>query len=254
VAAPPHAPFFFVDPASLSAEEVTIEGSDARHLAVVRRAIPGDRIRISDGGGRVAEAELRDVGPSLVRAAVLSVTTVPAPSPPVHVYQALAKGEKVDGAIRALVEIGVDRIVVFESGRSVTRLDGPRAAAAAARWSKIALEAAKQSHRVWFPEVRGPLSLRDAIDQTGGGPGLVAHPAAPRRLTDALAGLSGEPAPAARPIWVVVGPEGGLSDAEVDAFAAAGGLPVSLGDQILRTETASLVVPALVMNRLGRLG
>jgi len=244
-----HAPFFFADPAALEADRLTIEGEDARHLAVVRRASPGDLVRISDGRGTIADARLTSVTPAAVGAEVLTRTVTPAPSPRVEVHQGLAKGDKVDGVIRHLVEMGVDRIVVFEAGRSVARWDGARQAAAGRRWATIAREAAKQSHRAWLPELSGPCSVANAAAE-GRGLGLVAHPAAGSRLRDVLA----EQGAGAESVWMVVGPEGGLSDDEVATFSAAGAVPVSLGPQILRTETASVVAAALVLQHFGRLG
>ena len=178
-----HAPFFFAEPGALDAAELTIEGEDARHLAVVRRASPGDLVRISDGRGTIADARLTSVTPAAVGAEVLTRTVTPAPSPRIEVHQGLAKGDKVDGVIRHLVEMGVDRIVVFEAGRSVARWDGARQAAAGRRWATIAREAAKQSHRAWLPVLAGPLPETEAAAApAGGGLGLVAHPAAGSRL------------------------------------------------------------------------
>ena len=246
-----HAPFFFAGPAGLEADRLTIEGEDARHLAVVRRASPGDLVRISDGRGTIADARLTSVTPAAVGAEVLTRTVTPAPGPRVEALQGLAKGDKIDGVIRHLVEMGVDRIVVFEGGRSVARWDGARQAAAGRRWATIAREAAKQSHRAWLPVLEGPLPEAEAAAATAGrGLGLVAHPAAGSRLSDVLA--DGVPTPES--VWVVVGPEGGLSEDEVATFAAAGAVPVSLGPQILRTETASVVAAALVLHHFGRLG
>jgi len=249
-----HAPFFFAEPAVLAAAHLTIEGEDARHLAVVRRASPGDLVRISDGRGTIADARLTSVTPASVGAEVLERTVTPAPSPRVAVHQGLAKGDKVDGVIRHLVEMGVDGIVVFEAGRSVARWDGARQAAAGRRWATIAREAAKQSHRAWLPVLAGPLPETEAAAApAGGGLGLVAHPAAGSRLRDVLADRAAAPG-GLESVWVVVGPEGGLSEDEVATFTAAGAVPVSLGPQILRTETASVVAAALVLYHFGRLG
>ena len=249
-----HAPFFFAEPAVLAVAHLTIEGEDARHLAVVRRASPGDLVRISDGRGTIADARLTSVTPAAVGAEVLERTMTPAPRPRVEVHQGLAKGDKVDGVIRHLVEMGVDGIVVFEAGRSVARWDSARQAAAGRRWATIAREAAKQSHRAWLPVLAGPLPETEAAAApAGGGLGLVAHPAAGSRLRAVLADRAAAPG-GLESVWVVVGPEGGLSEDEVATFTAAGAVPVSLGPQILRTETASVVAAALVLHHFGRLG
>src|SRR2546421_6269460 len=172
-----HAPFFFAEPGALDAAELTIEGEDARHLAVVRRASPGDLVRISDGRGTIADARLTSVTPAAVGAEVLTRTVTPAPSPRIEVHQGLAKGDKVDGVIRHLVEMGVDRIVVFEAGRSVARWDGARQAAAGRRWATVARGAPKQSHRAWLPVLEGPLTPAEAADPTHGrGVGIVTAP------------------------------------------------------------------------------
>jgi 16S rRNA (uracil1498-N3)-methyltransferase len=245
-----HPPFFFAEPGALDAAQLIIEGEDARHLAVVRRASPGDLVRISDGRGTIVEARLTSVAPGAVGAEIVGRTMIAAPTPRIEVHQGLAKGDKVDGVIRHLVEMGVDAIVVFEAGRSVARWDPARQTAAARRWATIAREAAKQSHRAWLPALSGPCSVTEAAAE-GRGLGLVAHPAAGSRLRDVLA-ERGPGAPGS--VWVVVGPEGGLSDDEVATFSAAGAVPVSLGPQILRTETASVVAAALVLQHFGRLG
>jgi 16S rRNA (uracil1498-N3)-methyltransferase len=245
-----HAPFFFAEPADVASDQLTIRGEDARHLAVVRRASPGDLVHISDGRGTIAEARLTDVTVGAVGAEIVDRTVTPAPEPRVEVHQGLAKGDKVDGVIRHLVEMGVDGIVVFEAGRSVARWDPARQAAAARRWATIAREAAKQSNRAWLPDLSGPLAVADAAAEARG-LGLVAHPAAGARLRDVL-GNWGPDVPES--VWVVIGPEGGLSDEEVAAFGAAGAVPVSLGPQILRTETASVVAAALVLQHYARLG
>lgn len=255
-AGPRHAPFFFADPAAMQTDEILIEGADAHHLAVVRRAQPGDAVRIGDGQGRIVEARLLSVKPAGVETEVVSETRSPAPRPAVEIYQGLARGDKVDDAVRRLVEIGVDAIVVFEAGRSVARWDPKRAAAAGARWSAIAREAAKQSHRAWLPRLIGPVPLTEAAATAGRSPpglGLVGQPGATQRLGAVLAAAAAAQHPPAK-VWVVIGPEGGLSPAEVDTFVAAGATPVSLGDQILRTETASVVTGALVMHHFARLG
>jgi 16S rRNA (uracil1498-N3)-methyltransferase len=250
-----HAPFFFAEPAALEADRLTIEGEDARHLAVVRRACPGDLVRISDGRGTIADARLTSVTRAAVGAEILARTLTPAPSPRIAVHQGLAKGDKVDGVIRHLVEMGVDGIVVFEAGRSVARWDAPRQAAAGRRWATIAREAAKQSHRPWLPVLEGPLPGAEAAAAATAdrGLGLVAHPVAGSRLGDVLADRAATHR-GSESVWVVVGPEGGLSEDEVATFVAAGAVPVSLGPQILRTETASVVAAALVLHHFGRLG
>lgn len=248
-----HAPFFFVSPAALDAEPPAIEGADARHLAVVRRALPGDVVALCDGQGRVVEARLSLVTPKRVEAVAEADSILPPPRPTVAVYHALAGGDKLDGVIRQLVELGVDRVVIFPAGRSVARWDPGRGAAAAARWAAVAHEAAKQSHRRWLPGLTGPVALREAAAQAraGGGLGLAADPGASLTLAEVLEAPSQQ---GLQTIWIVIGPEGGLGPAELEEFTGAGAVAVALGRQILRTETAALATAAAVMYRFGRFG
>lgn len=230
-----------------------IDGPDARHLAVVRRAAPGDLVRVSDGQGRVIEGRLAAVAPDRVEAAVVDDRHVARRRPRVGVYLGLAKGDKVDQVVRQLVELGVDAVTVFQAGRSVARWDQAKASAARFRWAVIAREAAKQSHRAWLPEISGPLASASAAAEVAasgpGGPacGIIAHPAASVPIRQALEAI---PAGAAG-VWLATGPEGGLAAAEVSGFVAAGGTAVTLGSQILRAETAPIVLASLVMFWLG---
>lgn len=232
----------------------------------MRRAAPGDVVRVSDGRGRVVEGRLAAVSPARVEVTIVDDHRLRPPSPPVEVYLGLAKNGKVDQVIRPLVELGVDAVTVFSAGRSVARWDPARASAARLRWGVIAREAAKQSHRAWLPDVAGPLPSAGAAGASaaagGGGRaghgatpggatlGLIAHPGAARPIRQVLEGLEGAPGR----VWLAVGPEGGLAPAEVSAFANAGGATVTLGSQILRAETAPIVLASLVLYQLGRFG
>jgi 16S rRNA (uracil1498-N3)-methyltransferase len=241
-------PYFYVDHTSISSNRLTLNGADARHLAV-RRARPGEIIQVGDGAGTIFEARLESISADEAAASILSVQQVPAPSPRVTILQGLAKGTKVDWVVEKLVELGVDRIAVFTSGRSVPVWDQAKSEAMAKRWARVGHAAAKQSRRAWLPEVTGPLSSMDAVRMAAASPiALVADPGAGRGLKEALQG-----APPAE-LVLVVGPEGGLADEEVDSFEDAGATAVDLGSQILRTETAGFALASAVMFHFGRFG
>jgi 16S rRNA (uracil1498-N3)-methyltransferase len=241
-------PYFYADPSSISENRLTLNGADARHLAV-RRARPGEIIHVGDGLGTIFEARLESIEADQVGASILSAQQYPPPRPRVTVLQGLAKGTKVDWVVEKLVELGVDRVAVFTSGRSVPVWDQAKSEAVAQRWQRIARAAAKQSRRAWLPEITGPLSSSDALRLTAGAPMvLVADPRAVRGLKEVLQGdPPGE-------VLLVVGPEGGLAEPEVDAFVDAGAIAVDLGSQILRTETAGLALASAVMFHFGRFG
>lgn len=243
-----HSPYFFLSSQQLDESELLLDGEDARHLIRVRRAKPGDIINVSDGRGRVARVSLNAVSEKSVRGNKLEEHLVPSPNPRVCVFQGLAKGGKVDFVVQKLVEIGVDEVVVFLSGRSVPRWDEDKQSKAQRRWRSIALEASKQSRRPWLPEVAGPVSLVEAQKLLASrGTVLVAHETAGKRLREAIAGA------VSHRFALVVGPEGGLEDDEAQLLAESG-TTVSLGAQILRTETAGLVAAAILLFELGRIG
>lgn len=227
----------------------TVEGPDAHHLTVVRRARPGDLIHVCDGRGRLVDARLRTLYPGRVQAEIVSERVLARREPSISVAQALSKAAKLDHVIQKLVELGVDEVVVFRAGRSVPRWAPDKTAKMRDRWESIAREAAKQSRRAFLPRVAGPLDAEEAAVTMGeAGVALIADEQATAPLRSAL------PERAPGRVGLVVGPEGGLSREEVGRFAERGAIPVTLGTQILRTETAAVVVAALVMYHFGLIG
>lgn len=241
-------PFFFADASLISESSLELTGADAHHLAV-RRARPGDRITVGDGAGRVLEAQIEEMSSAAVRAVILSSEQFLAHRPRVTVLQGLAKGSKVDWAIEKMVELGVDRVVIFASGRSVPVWDEAKGRAVLERWHRVAYAAAKQSRRAWLPVIRGPLTSEQARDLVAEAPtALVGDPKSSVGLRQALLGDLGDE------VMLLVGPEGGLDALEIETFAGAGATPVNMGIQILRTETAGIAMASVVMFQVGRFG
>jgi 16S rRNA (uracil1498-N3)-methyltransferase len=233
-------PLFLCDPLP-SAEEFTLGGDEGRHAARVRRLARGEALDVGDGRGSVAECVVASVLPDGLALRVLSRRVEPAPDPRLVVVQALPKGDRAELAVETMTELGVDEIVPWAAARCVTRWDGARGAKGLERWRRTAQEAAKQSRRMWVPQV-SPLA---ATAQVAARATLVLHESA----TALLASIE---LPAAGEVVVVVGPEGGISDAELDAFAAAGATAVRLGSPVLRTSTAGAAALAALSLRLGR--
>jgi 16S rRNA (uracil1498-N3)-methyltransferase len=228
---------------------MVLRGGDAHHLTVVRRARPGDGVRVSDGAGVVVDGRVASVSRGTVEVERVAERRVPRPAPRVRVLQGLAKGARVDAVVQHLVELGADDVVVFTSGRSVPRWDAPKRAQMGARWAAIGREAAKQSRRPWLPRVSGPVGAAEAAGLLAGDAALLADEAGVIPLRDVLEDIDAD---AGRS--VIIGPEGGLTPVEHAAFRAAGAVPFSLGPQILRTETAALAAATLVLHHAGRLG
>lgn len=221
---------------------VTLDAATSRHARVLRLRV-GDAVRLFDGRGQEADARVV----SMDGDAVVCEHSMPEPlaerGPRVVLVQVLPKGSKLESIVRMATEIGAAEIHLAVSGRSVARPDERRAARRAERLERIAVEAARQSGRPVVPQIVPPADLIDV---------------AARAPEDAWRVVLWERAE--RPLltpgdlgsaWVIVGPEGGLATAEVDALAESGWQPARLGPSILRVETAAPVGLALVLDRLG---
>jgi 16S rRNA (uracil1498-N3)-methyltransferase len=234
---------FFADPANISGGRVVLTGDEAHHAAKVLRVAMGERITVADGCGRVVEAVVAHVGTD-VEADVCGERAIEARRPEIWLYQALAKGDKLDDVIEKAGEIGVGRVIPFEASRSIVRWDERKKVRAVDRWRAIARAAAKQSRSPWITAIEDI-----APDAAGIEPGtFVLHEGASTRLRDVL------PDQAPDRIGVAVGPEGGFADDEVTDLEGRGGHVVSLGPRILRTETAGLVAATVIAYRYGSVG
>ena len=174
-----------------------------------------------------------------LRYRVVDRRVVPAPDPPVTLVQALPKSDRSELTVELATEAGVDRIVAWQSARSVSRWVGPRAEKGIRKWTSTAATAAKQSRRPHIPVVDGPVGLpgvRELVaDAVGsGGVALVLHEAASEPLADI-------PLRDATAVVLVVGPEGGIDPDELDDLRALGARPVRMGPEVLRTSTAAAV-------------
>jgi 16S rRNA (uracil1498-N3)-methyltransferase len=226
--------------------EVVLTGQEARHASVVRRIRPGARVALTDGAGTTAVCEVTATDKTSLSATVLEVATVPAGSPRLTVVQALAKGDRGELAVEMLTEVGVDVIVPWAASRSVAVWRGERAGRSLAKWRTTAREAAKQARRAWFPDVTEPAGTSDvAALLRGAALRVVLHEAADRPLADLEVPADGD-------VVVVVGPEGGITEEELSAFAEAGGEPVRLGSTVLRTSTAGGAAASALLSRTPR--
>lgn len=229
-------------------DTVRVEGDEAHHAVAVRRLRVGEGVVLTDGLGTTVTGRVAATGKRDLTVEAADVVTAPEPDPWLTVVQALPKGERGELAVEVLTEIGVASIVPWAAGRSVAVWKGERAVKSLARWRSTAREAGKQSRRAWFPEVAALASTTDVVPLVAAADlAVVLH----EEATTALASLD---VPATGTLLVVVGPEGGLTDDEVAAFATAGAVPVRLGAEVLRTSTAGLAACAALLARTGRWG
>lgn len=236
------APLFLLDELP-DADEVLVDGAEGRHAVDVLRLEPGERVRVGDGQGAVAEGQVVSAGPPGLRVAVARRFEVPAPEPEFVLVQALPKGDRGPLAVDLATELGVDRIVPWTAARCVTRWRDDRVAKGVAKWRAAARAASKQSRRPRVPEVTEPMSTREVCGLLGDADlAVVLHEQARRPMAELTVPSSGT-------VAVVVGPEGGLTDGEVVAFRAAGAEPVRLGPEVLRTSTAGAAALAALSAR-----
>ena len=178
--------------------------------------------------------------------AVQARREVPRPDPVITVVQAIPKGDRGELAVEEMTEVGVDRIVPWAAARSVPVWQAERGARSLARWRATAREAAKQSRRAWLPEVTEPASAADVVAV------IVKAACAVVLEPDAAAGLGDLRPPDSGDLVLVVGPEGGITEAESAAFLAAGAYARRLGPTVLRTSTAGPVAAAILLSRSRR--
>lgn len=234
------APVFVVPAEALATGTVTVDGAEGRHAASVARVRAGEAVDLVDGLGRRGAGTVTVVGRDRIEVEVPSVAEEPAPAPRFVVVQALAKGDRGELACELMTEVGVDVIVPWSAARCLTKWREDRVEKSLGRWRSTVHAAGKQARRSRFPEVRSVASTDQAC-------ALIREAAAGAVLDEsAAAPLAAVELPAAGDVVLVVGPEGGVTPEELEAFAAAGARACRLGDTVLRTSTAGAAALAVL--------
>ena len=232
------APVFLA--ADVSGDRIVLAGPEGHHAATVRRVRVGEEVHLVDGRGTRATCTVAAVQHDVVELVVVRRTTEPQPAPRVILAQALAKGERGELAVELATEVGVDDVVPWSAERCIVKWEGERGAKALRRWRSTAREAGKQSRRSWLPVVRDLHTTGELLELVrGASAALVMHESASQPLARLTLPTEGD-------VLLVVGPEGGITDAELALLAAAGGTPVRLGASVLRTSTAGAAAVAVV--------
>ena len=233
------------------ADEMEIDGIDARHIYTVLKMKPGEKVQIVSDDGVTALAQIAETAPGRTVVKCLKVIAEShEPAVKITLAQGLVKGEKMDFIIQKAVELGVSRIVPLAMEHSVVRYDGDKAAKKRERWQKIAESAAKQSKRDIIPEVAAVTTMDRLMAECGCTTKIIAYECEDKQGLKQVLRAN----PQTDSILVIIGPEGGISEAELNTARAGGAVPVSLGRRILRAETAGLIALSAILYEFDELG
>ena len=233
-------PRFFVKEENVSENIITISGEDSRHIARSLRMAVGDTLEIADGSGKEYTARLTRIRDEECVAEILEGRSASSELPVrVTLYMAFPKGDKLETVIQKATELGVNRIVPFESSRCIKRPKEDKIDKQLQRYRRIAEEAAKQSGRGVIPEILVPMSFSEMLSAANAdSKALFCY----EREENGMLGRLLSSLSSGDSVSVIVGSEGGFSEEEASEAVSAGCISVSLGKRILRCETAPLFV------------
>lgn len=227
-------------------ERHTIEGDAANHITRVLRLGRGDPLTVFDGRGGEYGARIEELRRAAVIIAVAERAMVVRESPlALTLAQGVSRGERMDWVVQKATELGVVRIVPILTERTVVKLDAKQAERKLLHWRGIAIAACEQSGRDRIPAIDMPLKLPAFLGGVGRATRVLLSPSGELRVAD----LPRQDAD----VVVLIGPEGGLADAEQQAALRAGFTAVRLGPRVLRTETAAVAALTLIQHHFGDL-
>ena len=248
---------FFIEDINEDSKEVRIDGPEFTHLKKVLRLGEGDALSVFDGRGLELHGRVVSIGRAGALVSIDSRVEGTAESQTkVVLLQGLLKGVKPGFVVQKATELGVSSLCFYGGGRAVPGPQGDRVAGRIKRWKRVAIEAAKQCGRSVVPGVGYSTDLSGAISALGGldgflkllphVPGLDEGGGGVVSLKEALGGPLKD-----KGVAILVGPEGGFTDAELETAVQAGFRPVGLGPRTLRAETAAVAILSIVLYELG---
>ncbi len=243
---------FFAELENITDSEISIYGEDVRHIKNVLRLEIGEKIEVSDKNGTDYICEISEVSKENVDCVILESFKSKGEAPiEIVLFQGLPKSTKMELIIQKSTELGVKEIVPLVTERCITKInDRKKEDKKIERWSKIAEEAAKQSKRGFVPVISPIMSFKEAIAHLSD-EDMVLVPYENEDTVGLKSVLRGSNA---LKVNIVIGPEGGFEQSEIDSLKEIGAHSVSLGPRILRTETAGFTTSALILYELGDLG
>jgi 16S rRNA (uracil1498-N3)-methyltransferase len=234
-------PGFLADPADIGDGRLCLRGDEAHHLAKVRRYKAGDEIEVADGQGMFYRVRLIRLEPKEALGEIIESRRGHGESPiTLNLAPALIKGQRFDFIIEKATEIGVAAIFPLITERGIVR---PGSEHKPDRWGRLARAATKQCGRSRIPHLAAPDGVAATVAALSqDGLVLLAIPNAPKHaLNEAMTATS------RTRVGLLIGPEGGFSTVEQNAAQAAGAVLFGWGERVLRADTASIVLTALVL-------
>lgn len=240
---------FFVDDAQIGKEFITITGSDVNHIKNVLRMKPGEKIRVSNQKGQDYFCSILELGDDFVQADILDSEAANTElSAKIYLFQALPKGDRMETVIQKAVELGVHEIIPVAMKYCVVKLDAKKAENKRKRWQAIAESAAKQSKRSLIPVVHEVMSFKEALSYAKECRVNLVPYENERGMEvtgEAFSELQKDDT-----ISVMIGPEGGFSEEEIELVKEENMKIISLGKRILRTDTAAIATLSMLMLHL----
>ncbi|MHA7305186.1 16S rRNA (uracil(1498)-N(3))-methyltransferase [Arthrobacter sp. TMN-49] len=254
-------PVFYATPAELvglgPGSTFSLGGAEGKHAVTVKRLTAGEPVDVCDGAGLRLVCSVTNAEQGVLTVQVAAVVAEPVHTVRLTLIQALAKGDRDELAIETATELGIDAVVPWQAERSIVRWKMDKALKGPQKWRQVVAAAAKQARRATVPQVGALVGTAGICEQIQAADlALILHEDA----TDSLALVvrawktaqdsldSGTPLD----VLMIVGPEGGMSDAEVQAFLAAGAQKALLGHHVLRSSTAGPAAVVLLSQELGR--
>ncbi len=236
-------PKFFVNNKDINNNKISVNNEDSKHIAKVLRHVVGDKLTVGDGLGMDYNCEIESIEKNSVILKILEQKPNESePKTKVTIFQGLPKQNKMELIIQKSVEIGVNKIVPIESEFSIAKTND-KTDKKVDRWQKISESAAKQSYRGIIPTVENPIKFNKMIDSLKNFDlVIIAYEKENCKTIKDIKNLS------YNNIGIIIGPEGGFSQKEVEEVEKEGGVSVSLGKRILRSETAGFVTLALILH------
>ena len=236
-------PRFFIDADRVRDPSISVMGDDVRHIRTVLRKGPGDLLTLLDGQGREYTVRITMMEGSKIDTEIIERKDRAIASPAVILGQGLPKSDKMDWIVQKATELGVSSIVPLVTERTIVKIKDEEKRVA--RWQKICREAAMQSDRLDIPKVNKVRSFGEFVRQLDTGPQtllLLPWEEGTEPVKEVLRRM-----PGMEKVVVLIGPEGGFSKTEADRAKDKGFHLVSLGPNILRTETAAVAVLSMVL-------